>query len=275
MKYYLFFSFVLLMTSCSSVFFQPSKELFHLPDKHGVTYKDVYFTHPNGNKVHSWLLKAKDKKPENLFIFFHGNAQNLSTHFFNLAWMTQHSQDVLILDYSGYGKSDGVPSMEQARLDSLLVLNETLKLKKKYKKLIVYGQSLGGAIAFRALKDFKHKDKIDLLVLDSTFSSYQDLAFNRLQVSWITYLFSPLGYLLVGSSYDPELVVDDVLLPTLVIHGTKDNVVPYKFGKTFFEQLKTKEKWFWRIEGGHHIGTFHESKRSYQPKFLKFLKELK
>lgn len=276
MKNYFFVIILSLFSSCSSVFFQPTKALYHVPDKHGVDYKEHYFSHPNGEKIHSWMLKSKDKKSENLFVFFHGNAENLSSHFFNLAWLTKHSQDVLIFDYSGYGKSDGEASMERARQDSLLALNEALKLKKErnYKKLIVYGQSLGGAIAFRALSDFKHKDKIDLLVLDSTFSSYQDMAFNRLQVSWITYLFSPLGYLLVGSSYDPELVVDNVKMPTLVIHGAEDNVVPYKFGKRFFDQVKAKKKWFWRIEGGHHIGTFHESERKYRPKFLKFLNEL-
>ena len=105
-------------------------------------------------------------------------------------------------------------------------------------KFIIIGQSLGGAIATRALKDFKHKNAVDLLVLDSTFASYQDVAFRALKRRPMTLILSPFAYLVVSDSYSPEKHFENLGIRTLVIQSKKDKMVTFKNGEEVYGFLK-------------------------------------
>ncbi len=224
--------------------------------------------------LHGWWLKNSDKKKSGVILFFHGNAENISTHFYNLAWLTKYGYDVLCIDYRGYGKSQGKPSQKGTYLDALAALDyayDHLFIPLKSKKFIVYGQSLGGAIAGRSIIDWSKKDKVNLLVLDSTFSSYQNIAFDKLKSVWLTFLLSPLAYILVSDEMEFKSKISEIKpIPTLVIHGDNDMVIPQKFGKEIFDRLTT-QKWWWSIPKGEHIDVFMRHEFLYRKQFLTFL----
>lgn len=273
------FTFLILLSSCSFVFYQPDRVLYSRPEIYNIEYEEQWFKAIDGTKLHSWFLKnsQKLKKPKGLFIFFHGNAQNLSSHYANLAWVTKHGYDVFIFDYRGYGLNDGQPNQQGVHKDALAALDHAYQLYKNgnYQKFIAYGQSLGGNIMGRALIDFPHTNSIDLAVFDSTFSSYQKIAFNKLKRIPVTFILSPLAYILVSDRFGAYKHLDKIKIPSLIIHGQNDIVVEPEHGKFIYDNIGSTKKWFWPIPGGRHIDVYARHERRYQKKLLKFLnKEL-
>jgi fermentation-respiration switch protein FrsA (DUF1100 family) len=268
--YTLFFFFY----GCSNLFYFPTKHFYADPKKHDINYEDIDFISLDGTQLHGWLMSSnKAKKKKGLILHFHGNAQNITSHWLNLGWLTKNGYDVFIFDYRGYGLSKGQANQQGLNKDSVAALNWAYELQKSYPKFIVYGQSLGGAVSMRALKDFKHRDEIDLYVLDSTFISYQSIAFDKLKEAGIFVVLSPLSYILVSDEYSAREFVEELKMPILVIHGTKDPVVPYKFGEEIFSKITTKKKWWWSVEGGGHTDVFWPKNLKYRTKFSSFLEE--
>jgi fermentation-respiration switch protein FrsA (DUF1100 family) len=264
-------------TSCTSLFYQPDPYLYAHPKTLGLEYDDLFFYSDDGTRLHSWYLRSKKNIPKKGFVFFfHGNAQNLSSHMMNIQWIVDHGYDVLIWDYRGYGISKGKSSSSGIYRDTKAAYTHAHNIFKNnnYPKFIVYAQSLGGNIALRGYQDFPHKKDISLLVLDSTFMSYQKIAADILRQTWVGYVLSPLAYVLVSDKYATNKAAKNVKTPTLVVHGTKDRVVPYKFGKDLYENLSAKPKWMWTIEDGIHIDVFYAHEKKYQKKFLKLLEQI-
>lgn len=266
------------LTSCSSVFYQPDRVLYNKPEQFKIDYENIFFPSLDETKLHGWYLYSNDKKkaPKGTIIFFHGNAQNLSSHFLNLAWMTKKGYDVFIFDYRGYGLSDGSPNQKNVYKDALAGLYKGYEFfkKRKAERLIFYGQSLGGAILGRALVDFPHYKEGSLVVLDSTFMSYKKIAFDKAVNLWPTFLISPLAFVLFSDEYASTPSIPKIEIPTLVIHGVKDQVVPHKFGQGLYEALTVMEKEMWSIEDGLHTDVFFRHDLIYRQKFLKRLEAL-
>lgn len=267
----------LFLVSCSGLFYYPDSNLYTTPDRFNLKYESFYFNSTDGTKLHGWILPAQggSKTVRGTVLMFHGNAQNLSSHFLNLAWMSLEGFQLVVFDYQGYGESDGSPDQERLNGDAVAALNYAYKLWKNGggDKFVVYGQSLGGAISLRALKDFKLSKEISLMVLDSTFYSYQDMVFNKMTSMWTTFLFSPLAYVLFSDKYAADKVFGSLPdIPVLVIHGTADNVVEYKTGKELFEKIPFPRKIMWQIDGGVHTDVFFEHERKYRKKFIDLIR---
>jgi pimeloyl-ACP methyl ester carboxylesterase len=258
------------ISSCSHVYYQPQKKHYVDPAQFKLTYEDVYFPSADKTILHGWFFSSGGHKPKGTIVHFHGNAQNLSTHFLNLIWLVKEGYDLLVFDYRGYGKSKGEPGQEGIYHDALAAMDKgyELYIKRKSPKLIIYGQSLGGIISLRALPDFKHVDDVALMVQDSTFSSYTDIGFDVLARRWFLMPFSPLAYVLVSDKYGSYNVLDKIKTPTLVIVGQKDEVIPQKFGKEIFKKIHPTKKWLWKLPNGGHIDIFHHDKGIYRKMFL-------
>ncbi len=250
------FILLIILSGCTSVFYQPTRVLYASPEQLGIKHQDIFFDSSDGKRLHGWYLAHQGlDQAKGLVTFFHGNAQNLSAHFYVLSWLTKHQYDVFIFDYRGYGLSVGEPNPEAVNQDALAALNKSVEFlqKNKIPKWIVHAQSLGGMIAMRAMEDFKDKDKVSLLVLDSTFDSYDDIAFDKLTDHWFTFLLSPLGPLLVSDAMAPTSFFKSYQGDVLVTHGDNDQIIPMKFGQRIFENLETKNKRWWPISGAAHI----------------------
>lgn len=264
-------------SSCTHLFFQPDRFLYAPPEKLNLKYENIFFESPDQVRLHAWFfpspVKTKEKK---LILLFHGNAQNLSSHYLSVSWMIQYGFDVLVWDYRGYGLSQGEPENKGVYLDSLTALDyATEKFKKdQYKKFFAIGQSLGGNILLKAISDFPNRWPIDMLTIDSSFASYQSMAKDRLQTVWFFYPFSYLSPLLVSDNYAPLKNLSNVKTPVLVMHSEHDKVVPSKFGKEIFNSLGSSKKEYWKIENAHHIGTLGNGKKETEEKFLKYLDQL-
>ena len=265
-----FFIFFLLCAGCSHVFYQPSAKHFVDPAQFKLTYEDVFFKAKDGTKLHGWFFKAKTPKSKGTIVQFHGNAQNISTHFFSLIWLIEEGYNLFTFDYRGYAKSEGKPSQAGIYLDALGAFDKAFELHKKNGggKFIIYGQSTGGAISLRAIPDWKRYQDISLIVMDSAFASYKDIAFDKLTSRWFLYPISPLAFVLISDEYAADKVFERITKPTLVIAGKRDEVVPAKFGKEIYQGIASSDKWWWLLPEGRHIDAYHHSNGEHRKKLV-------
>lgn len=259
---------ILTLTSCSFIIYQPDKYLHAHPNQFQTKFESFTFNSLDGTKLSGMKLFAKSGKAKHLLIYFHGNAQNLTAHFMNTIWMMNHDYDVIIFDYRGYGLSEGEPEPQGVYEDALTFLNYSYEEFKKnnYEKFVVYGQSLGGSILMRALENFKDREKIHLLVLDSTFLSPREVAREK--------TFFPLS-LIITNSYtaDPKLI--HLTMPVLLIHSRLDHVIDYSLGQMLSSKIKNaKKKDFWTLENATHGDVFYVEERRYQKLFLDYVSQL-
>ncbi len=268
--------YALSLSACSSVLYQPDRNLYHLPKNLGLQATEIELAAPSGNKIYAWFFPAvtqNGKTPKGTILQFHGNAENMSSHYLSLAWTINRGYNLFVFDYEGYGKSTGSPSQETTVQDGLLALKKALELHQlsNAKRFIVFGQSLGGAIAARALADFKDSSRIDYLVLDSTFYSYRRVASGFLSQHWITWPISWLPWILVSDEYSAENSLKNCKWPLLVIHDREDPIVPFDNGEKLFEIANCPKKEFWALQKGRHIGVFSADAPEYREKFMNLL----
>lgn len=105
------------INACTHLAFQPARVLFVDPTQLGIAYQDVSFTSADGTALHGWFFPAQTTEVKGTFVQFHGNAENISTHFASLLWVTKHGYNLFTFDYRGYGQSAGTISMPGAHAD--------------------------------------------------------------------------------------------------------------------------------------------------------------
>jgi len=268
------FSFI----GCTSLFYYPKQELLYDPQKLNLTPQDIWINE-DGYQIHAWLFNPQsnsgDKsdilKSKGTFVFFHGNAENLTSHYLSLVWLLDYNYSFLIFDYPGYGQSVGTPTPESTVKSGKLALKWASK-NLDSKPLYVYAQSLGGIIALRAVQELKDQIPIKMFIIDSSFNSYQKIGRRALSRSWITWLFQPLAYLLLSDQFAPAKLSTLSPLPLLFIHGDADRTVESQFSKEMFEEA-LEPKSLWIIPKGYHGGSFYINKGEYRAKLIEFLEK--
>jgi fermentation-respiration switch protein FrsA (DUF1100 family) len=267
---------------CSHLAYQPTDIMYvqHPEQLNGVR-EEVEFTSSDGTKLAGWYFKAAKGGHKGTVIQFHGNAQNMTSHYNLLVWLTDEGYDFFTFDYRGYGISDGKPNQEGVNRDALAavhyVMNRNPAPKNGKPDIVLYGQSLGGAILMRAYEDVipSERTRVKAVVVESTFYSYHAIARSALAKQWFTFIFQPLGYVLISNEYSPEDAIPKISpTPFLVIHGDEDPVVPFSFGEKVFSLAK-EPKTFLKIPGGKHINSMWVDHGKYRANLLQFLAEQK
>ena len=275
-------AFLLVMPSCTGLFYQPSGMLYATPVAAGLPYREYQFTAPNGELLGGWWIPAAEGMEEKgTIIHFHGNAQNMTSHFMNVEWLAKEGYNLFVFDYEGYGASDGVATPGHVNGDALAALEAGIQITHEREgqigrrlKVIAYGQSLGGAALLRALPDLINKERLSGVIEESGFYSYRTIARQRLAQRWFTWPVQWLAPLLVSDEYFPEEHIASIApLPLLVVHGDADMVVPVSHGRKIFD-LARDPKEYWEIPGGGHINAFYVNGGAYRPKLLGWLAAL-
>lgn len=269
-------AFLFSLPACSGLFYHPDRTLYFPYEKSGFPGREIVFSASDGTKLFAWYFPAQGKS-RGTVAFFHGNAENISSHYLSLVWITKRGYGLFIFDYRGYGKSEGDPDQEGTYLDGLAALKQAHALHEKAHgkngAFIVYGQSLGGAIATRALQDFELRRDVRLLALDSTFLSYRGVARKKMVGFWLTWPLSPLAGVLVSDAYAATEPWKGLSTKVLVIHDEKDSAVPFACGEEIFEEAP-EPKDFWILRDGNHGAVFAEGHPERREQFLKELDAL-
>ena len=261
----------LLSLNCNSLFYYPSKEVFYAPETNNIEYREIFLNVNESERICAWVFPVENSI--GTIVQFHGNAQNMSSHYLSVLWLQEHGFEIVAFDYRGYGCSDGEAKKENARADGFTLVNHVLKQNKK--PLYLYGQSLGGIVLQETLLQLREDQKREIsgVILEGTFSSYQKIANVKMSESWLTWPFQWLAYILVSDTGAPN---EDLSKLTsnrfLVVHGDQDPVVPFVLGQEIFEKLGSPNKQFLSIKNGKHIDAFHREFGKYRPDLLQFLK---
>lgn len=211
-----------------------------VPSDIGMAYEEVFIKTADGIRLHGWFVPSKEKSDRAVtFLFFHGNAGNINNRIEKVEFLHELGGNVLIIDYRGYGISEGSPSEKGIYLDAQAAFDYVTARKDVAKnKIIAYGVSLGGAPA----ADLALNRPVAGLVLHSTFTSAGDMAKKILPIA--------LPFLIRTKMVNIEKV-RKIKVPKLIIHSARDEVIPYQMGKQLFEAA-AEPKEFLKIDGEHN-----------------------
>lgn len=262
--------FVFLLAGCNHLFYFPSRETFLTPDKVKVAY-DERKLKVGGETLAVWHLKAVAPAQKVVVVHFHGNGENMTSHFLYSGWMTKAGWDVVTFDYRGYGKSTGTPSRDGLVEDGLAVLDWVGSAPEfKGSRIVVFAQSLGGAVAV-PVTALAPKGLVEILAVDSTFDSYRGMAREVLSNFWLSWpLQWPLSFFVSGA-YSPDDYIDRINIPFLAMHSKVDPVVPFTRGQALFADAKMKDKTFWTIDEPGHTEAFRADDSDYREKFVDYV----
>ena len=223
-------------------------------DEINFDYKEIFIQNKKGIKLKAWLHE-KDLVNKKTIIFFHGNAGNLRNRNYKLNELSKFDVNFLIVAYRGFSGNQGKPSELGLYEDARSTL-DWLKIKGvKEKNLILYGESLGTAVA---IETAQNKDLAGI-ILESPFTSMVELAQKY-------YPVLPVKFLL-KDKYETIKKLPNINSPLLVLHGKLDNIVPFSMGKKLFEKAnEPKFKYF--IDDDDHMLRYDQKLLNEIKKFI-------
>ena len=158
------------------------------PSRFGISdYDDLRIPTPDGETLSAFFIRPSNKGvAKNVtIIMFHGNAGNIG-HRVPIARILEENLgcNVLMLEYRGYGLSSGTPDEDGIMIDAQTGIDYIRNQgETKGTKIIVYGQSLGGAVSIRLVANNRHTGDIVGLILENTFTSIRKLIPRYIEIS--------------------------------------------------------------------------------------------
>jgi uncharacterized protein len=192
----------------------------------------------DGESLLAWSFPPAPGRP--LILYFHGNAGGLDLRAERFRAIAEAGMGLLGIEYRGYASSTGSPSEPGLKLDGEAAYATAIASGVAPQRIVALGESLGSGVAVALAA----RHELGALVLDSPYSSIADVAA-------ATYWFAPVRALL-RDPFRNDLLIGSVKAPVLIVHGTKDGVVPIRFGEKLFA-LANQPKEFWRVEGAVHL----------------------
>ncbi len=206
--------------------------------------------------LHTWLFPSQTPTRRGLVLHFHGNGQNLTTHFMFFVWVINNGFDYMIFDYRGYGASSDDAATPIKTVQDGMTMLKYVRDSNPGIPIIAIGQSLGSNVLVRSLQELNSQESLqkylpDMVVLDSSFLSYQQAGSSTLSQRWFLYPLKPFAYLTLDDSWaaikKPESTPS---LPALYFHGANDLMIREELGKANFEKWPGP-KAFVQVPGGH------------------------
>lgn len=227
-----------------SMVFHPLGEILATPEVYGWEYEDIDLHTQDGVRLHAWYVPVEDARA--VVLFCHGNAGNISHRLDSIRIFRDLGLSVLIFDYRGFGQSEGRPSEKGTYLDVRAAWDFLVTEKNAPPAhIVIFGRSLGGAVAAHLAADLNAEHAAGGLILESTFSSLPDMA-ARL------YPFLPVRWL-AKYSYNTLAQMGDIHSPVLVVHSPEDELIPFAHGQALYAAAP-EPRMFLEISGGHNTG---------------------
>lgn len=228
----------------------PLRELDFTPRSVDLDYEDVELDSADGERLHGWWIPHPQAR--GALLFLHGNGGNISHRLESIRLFHELGLGVLIIDYRGYGRSSGRPDEAGTYLDAAAGWRHLLEARGiDPARTVIYGESLGGAVAIHQAVDAR----CGALIVSSTFTSIVDIGrhhYPYLPVSWLARFRYP-GIDLIGRAG----------CPVLILHGPEDEIVPFAMGEQLFAAAP-EPKQFVRLAGGHNDGLLADGPRVRQ-----------
>lgn len=227
----------------------------------GVPGMDVWLTASDGVRLQGWWFAAGEDAP--ILLFFHGNAGHIGDREPIAEGLVARGLTVFLLDYRGYGRSAGRPTEAGLHLDAQAAHAFAAARATAPSRLVVLGESLGAAVAARLAAE----RPVSGLVLSSAFTDLADMAA-------AAYPFLPhILFRRLRGHFDTRGALAHLHAPVLVVHGTRDEIVPFRMGRELFERARGPKAWF-PVEGAGHNDVFLVGGDAYFERIARFAREV-
>ena len=231
--------------------------------------QDCRFSTSDGVALHGWHcspVRCQDGKrvpidTRMVVLWFHGNAGNISYRYDMIRAMMEIPVQVFIIDYRGYGKSEGTPSENGLYIDAQAAWDFLTSVQRlEPQRIVILGKSLGGVPAI----DLASKVKPAGLIVQSSFTSASDMAARIMPF---------LPRFLLHTRMDSINKIVSVQCPKLFIHSRADEIVPYDLGQKLFEAA-VEPKEFYEVKGAPHNSTYLVGGKPYLAALRRFIKSV-
>jgi len=237
----------------------PGRALTMTPTDAGMDYEDVSIETTDGVTLHGWFIAGRSSQ---VLLFFHGNAGNISHRLDSISQFSDLGLSVLIIDYRGYGQSEGRTTEKGIYRDADAAWRHLTEERGVVASdIVVFGRSLGASVASRLAMEHQPL----ALILESSFTSVPDVAqdiYPWLPVRWLSRL-----------SHATRDYVRDVQCPVLVIHSRDDEIIPFRHGEEIYASAN-EPRTLLAIHGTHN-DAFLRDARAYIEGLRTFLSGLK
>jgi alpha-beta hydrolase superfamily lysophospholipase len=208
-----------------------------------------FFATKDGVKLHAWFFKATNPDAP-VIVWCHGNAGNLTDRAEMAVELAKRGISVFLFDWRGFGRSEGHATENKLFHDALAAHDYVRALGAK--QIVMYGESIGGPYAAYVAKERKD---VTAVVIENSFPSLREMGnalYHPLPLGWT----APLA--LRTTAW-----LNDAGVPVLVMHGTRDAVIPYALGKKLFDGLDVPKEMLTANAGHCEIPLF-EAERYYE-----------
>jgi fermentation-respiration switch protein FrsA (DUF1100 family) len=250
---------ILIHTFENRLIFYPPRypEGFAPPEAYGLHPEEIWIGASDGVKLNAYFLPAAESSK--VLLWFHGNAENIGMGLPHLKALATLGVNILELDYRGYGKSQGSPDEVGVYRDGEAAYRYLAEVRHfQPKNIFIYGHSLGGAVAV----DVAARHPCGGLIVESSFTSVREMARRIFHL--------PIMEFVPRSRFNSLAKIARVRAPVLIIHGTRDEVVPFDMGRRLYEAAP-KPKSFLPVEGAGHNDLSEVGGQAYYERLREFL----
>jgi len=220
-----------------NLLYHPSENNYQ-DDKIQFSYNEIFIKVDEEVKLKSWLIK-KDFKKFKTLVIFHGNAGHLSNRIYKLNELYKLDINILLISWRGFSGNKGSPTEQNLYKDAEAAIQWLNENRVNNNQIILYGESLGSGVAVEIGK----KNNFNSIILESPFTSIENSA-------KIYYPYLPVK-LLLKDRYDSISKIKSINTPILIMHGKKDDVVPFSMGQELFEKANSPKESFFTLEDDH------------------------
>ncbi len=226
--------------------FFPQPTLSRTPGDRGLVYEDVWLDSSEvGVKLHGWWIP--NPASDRVLLYLHGNGDNISANAYHAGRFYHLGFSVFIFDYRGYGQSGGSFPSEKTVYEDADRVWQYLVEERGFspEKIMVYGHSLGGAIAIELATK---QPQISGLIIEGSFTSMRDMA----DYSYPFLNLLPIDQIL-HNKFDSAAKVSSLKMPLLFIHSVPDQTVPAFMSERLYTQATARKKLWLFPDGDHNV----------------------
>lgn len=214
----------------NSLIFYPSNIFLSSPVEEKIPHEEVFIETSDGEKLYGYFFPSSEKTQKTM-LYLHGNGDNIGGWYPAPVGIQKHVPiNALLVDYRGYGKSTGIPTVEGVIKDAFAMYEYLLWRGYKAEDISVYGRSLGGAIAL----EIASTKKIQSVVLQSTFTSLKEIAKD---------LYPMFPNIFIKNHFLNTInLIQNIKVPIFISHGSSDELIPVKHSYRLYEKANEPKK---------------------------------
>ncbi len=233
----------------------PTANFAATPEAFGLRSEELSILAEDGVRLHGWWIRGDGRRA---LLFFHGNAGNIGDRLDRARILNaRFGLDIFLVDYRGFGRSEGSASEDGLYLDARAVYREAAAKGFAPGQILVFGESLGSAVAIQLALD----RPCAAIVLETPFLSVPAMA-------RAYYPFVPA--FLIRSRFDNASKIAAVGIPKLFLIAERDEIIPAEHGPKLWG-LAREPKTLYRIPGAHHNDTYTAGGENYWNAWERFL----